>query len=223
MASTYALIVAAGRGTRFGGVLPKQYLPLGGGTVLRHAVSAFAGSPRISGVIVVIRPEGHDTFRETLRYRRWPVELFVSTPTTYARFLQLDADPRHRKPHGLEEIMREIFPVSSYDGQHKLEVEVGPSPSVFSLRFALCNPRSIDRVFFHLIKALGGGWQDRPMSENGLGGNDGEDADHAGLAPQGTIRARGARHSPLRDFLCPVQSCRPIQDGVLAATRRGSV
>jgi multidrug efflux system outer membrane protein len=47
----------------------------------------------------------------------------------------------------------------------------------------------------HLIKALGGGWQDRPMSENGLGGNDGEDADHAGLAPQGIIRARGARHS----------------------------
>ncbi|HMC11759.1 MAG TPA: DNA-directed RNA polymerase subunit beta, partial [Pirellulaceae bacterium] len=40
---------------------------------------------------------------------------------SYARLLQLDADPRHRKPHGLEEIMREIFPVSSYDGQHKLD------------------------------------------------------------------------------------------------------
>src|SRR5579863_5691206 len=40
---------------------------------------------------------------------------------SYARFLQLDADPRHRKPHGLEEIMREIFPISSYDGQHKLD------------------------------------------------------------------------------------------------------
>src|SRR5580704_5373917 len=40
---------------------------------------------------------------------------------SYARFLQLDADPKHRKPHGLEEIMREIFPISSYDGQHKLD------------------------------------------------------------------------------------------------------
>ncbi len=40
------------------------------------------------------------------------------------------------------------------DGQHKLEVEVGPTPSVFSLRFALCNPRSIDRLFFHLIMSL---------------------------------------------------------------------
>src|SRR4051794_41981551 len=66
MASTYALIVAAGRGTRFGGVLPKQYLRLGGATVLRHAVSAFAGSPRISGVIVVIRPEDRAVFDRTL-------------------------------------------------------------------------------------------------------------------------------------------------------------
>ena len=40
---------------------------------------------------------------------------------SYARFLQLEADPRHRKLHGLEEILREIFPVKSYDGQHTLD------------------------------------------------------------------------------------------------------
>src|SRR6516225_7272381 len=40
---------------------------------------------------------------------------------SYARFLQLEADAKHRKPHGLEEILREIFPIESYDGQHKLE------------------------------------------------------------------------------------------------------
>ena len=57
MASTYALIVAAGRGARFGGELPKQYLGLGGGTVLRHAVTAFATHPQIAGVLVMIRPE----------------------------------------------------------------------------------------------------------------------------------------------------------------------
>src|SRR5437763_1179138 len=62
MASTYALIVAAGRGTRFGGTLPKQYLALGGGTVLRHAGSSCAGHSRISGVMVVIRPEDRAAF-----------------------------------------------------------------------------------------------------------------------------------------------------------------
>jgi len=61
VASTYALIVAAGRGARFGGELPKQYLGLGGSTVLRHSVMAFATHPRIAGVLVTIRAEdqGH--------------------------------------------------------------------------------------------------------------------------------------------------------------------
>lgn len=57
MNSVYALIVAAGRGARFGGALPKQYLRLGGATVLRHAVEAFADHPQVAGVQVVIRDE----------------------------------------------------------------------------------------------------------------------------------------------------------------------
>ena len=51
MASVYALVVAAGRGSRFGGAVPKQYLALGGASVLRHAVIALAEHPRISGVL----------------------------------------------------------------------------------------------------------------------------------------------------------------------------
>ncbi len=57
MGSIYALVLAAGRGARFGGMLPKQYLPLGGTSVLHHAVSAFAANPRIAGIQVTIRPE----------------------------------------------------------------------------------------------------------------------------------------------------------------------
>ena len=57
MSATYALIVAAGRGTRFGGALPKQYLPLGGRSVLRHAAAIFSAHPRVAGVQVVIRDE----------------------------------------------------------------------------------------------------------------------------------------------------------------------
>lgn len=63
MSAVFALIVAAGRGTRFGGAVPKQYLPLGAGTVLRHAVTAFARHPRISGVQVVIRGEDRAIFQ----------------------------------------------------------------------------------------------------------------------------------------------------------------
>jgi 2-C-methyl-D-erythritol 4-phosphate cytidylyltransferase/2-C-methyl-D-erythritol 2,4-cyclodiphosphate synthase len=66
MSGTYAVIVAAGRGTRFGGALPKQYLALGGASVLRHAVAAFATHPRITGVQVVIRDEDRALFDEAV-------------------------------------------------------------------------------------------------------------------------------------------------------------
>jgi 2-C-methyl-D-erythritol 4-phosphate cytidylyltransferase/2-C-methyl-D-erythritol 2,4-cyclodiphosphate synthase len=49
-----ALIVAAGRGERLGGDVPKQYLPIGGKPVLRWAVEALAGHPSIDQVRVVI-------------------------------------------------------------------------------------------------------------------------------------------------------------------------
>ena len=62
MSAVFALIVAAGRGTRFGGAVPKQYLPLGAGTVLRHAVTAFARHRRVDGVQVVIRDEDRAIF-----------------------------------------------------------------------------------------------------------------------------------------------------------------
>ena len=67
MTAIYALVVAAGRGTRFGGTLPKQYLPLGGSSVLHHAVAGFAAHPRITGVQVVIRPEDCNEFERAMR------------------------------------------------------------------------------------------------------------------------------------------------------------
>ena len=66
MASVYALVVAAGRGSRFGGSLPKQYLPLGGISVLRHTVNALAQHPLITNVLVAIRSEDKTLFDNTL-------------------------------------------------------------------------------------------------------------------------------------------------------------
>lgn len=63
---TTALIVAAGRGRRFGGALPKQYAPLHGATVLRHTVQAFLAHPRVDGVRVVIHADDGDLYRAAL-------------------------------------------------------------------------------------------------------------------------------------------------------------
>ena len=62
MSLVYALVVAAGQGSRFGALLPKQYLPLGGANILRHAVAAFVEHPRVANVLVAIRPEDRALF-----------------------------------------------------------------------------------------------------------------------------------------------------------------
>ena len=50
----FAVVPAAGTGTRVGGALPKQYLPLAGRTVLENAVQALLDAPWIDQVLVVV-------------------------------------------------------------------------------------------------------------------------------------------------------------------------
>lgn len=58
-----ALIVAAGRGRRFGGQLPKQYALLGAQPVLRHTIEKLRASPGIDQVRVVIAPGDDDLYQ----------------------------------------------------------------------------------------------------------------------------------------------------------------
>ncbi len=52
-----ALLVAAGRGQRFGGPLPKQYCAINGAPVLRYTLRAFLDHPDIHAVRVIIHPD----------------------------------------------------------------------------------------------------------------------------------------------------------------------
>jgi 2-C-methyl-D-erythritol 4-phosphate cytidylyltransferase/2-C-methyl-D-erythritol 2,4-cyclodiphosphate synthase len=54
---TVALIVAAGSGQRLGGGLPKQYRPLAGKPLLRHALERFLARRDFAGVAVVVGPD----------------------------------------------------------------------------------------------------------------------------------------------------------------------
>jgi len=51
---TWAIVPAAGRGTRFGGERPKQYMPVAGKPVLAHTLNVLLRHPEISGVVVVL-------------------------------------------------------------------------------------------------------------------------------------------------------------------------
>jgi 2-C-methyl-D-erythritol 4-phosphate cytidylyltransferase len=54
MPKAYALIPAAGSGSRVGAAVPKQYLEVAGLPLLQHAVQALARHPRIEQVLVVL-------------------------------------------------------------------------------------------------------------------------------------------------------------------------
>lgn len=67
--STAAIIVAAGRGTRAGGDLPKQWQMLGGRRVVDRTLDAFTAMPEIGPVILVLHPDDMTRFTPTGRIR----------------------------------------------------------------------------------------------------------------------------------------------------------
>lgn len=62
-----ALIVAAGRGSRFGGPLPKQYALLDGEPVLRRTIAAFRATPAVGRILVVIGAEDDARYEAATR------------------------------------------------------------------------------------------------------------------------------------------------------------
>jgi len=65
--SVVALIVAAGRGSRAGEGIPKQYRLLQGQPVLARTLSAFLSHPGVTRTVVVIHPDDRQFYEETLR------------------------------------------------------------------------------------------------------------------------------------------------------------
>jgi 2-C-methyl-D-erythritol 4-phosphate cytidylyltransferase len=53
-ATLWCVVPAAGRGTRVGGTIPKQYLPLAGRPLIVHTLERLAAHPRIAGLMVVL-------------------------------------------------------------------------------------------------------------------------------------------------------------------------
>ena len=66
MARIAVIIVAAGRGHRFGGETPKQYLEVHQQPLVRHAVQAFLDHPAIDLILPVIHPDDADILANAL-------------------------------------------------------------------------------------------------------------------------------------------------------------
>ena len=57
MAEVAVVVVAAGRGSRVGGDLPKQFRPIGGEPMIRHSLTMLVEHPEVGAVQPVIHPE----------------------------------------------------------------------------------------------------------------------------------------------------------------------
>ncbi len=56
------IIVAAGRGQRVGGEIPKQYMDIGGISILRRTINIFRDNPAIDHIQVVIHPDDQNLY-----------------------------------------------------------------------------------------------------------------------------------------------------------------
>jgi 2-C-methyl-D-erythritol 4-phosphate cytidylyltransferase len=52
MRRIWAIVPAAGRGSRMGGELPKQYLQVAGRSLLEHSLRAVLAHPSVAGAVV---------------------------------------------------------------------------------------------------------------------------------------------------------------------------
>lgn len=68
---TVAVILAAGSGSRTGLSTPKQFLPLGGKTVLEHSVQTFHDHPGIDQVVIVTSPEFMERVNVIIKANHW--------------------------------------------------------------------------------------------------------------------------------------------------------
>ena len=60
MPGIWVIVPAAGRGTRFGGALPKQYLEVAGQPLLAYALAALLAHPVVEGAMVAIAADDLD-------------------------------------------------------------------------------------------------------------------------------------------------------------------
>ena len=69
--NTVGVILAAGSGSRTGLSTPKQFLPLGGKTVLEHSVQTFNDHPGIDQVVIVTATEFIEKVQGLVKTNNW--------------------------------------------------------------------------------------------------------------------------------------------------------
>jgi 2-C-methyl-D-erythritol 4-phosphate cytidylyltransferase len=94
----HALVPAAGSGSRMGETSPKQYLPLAGQPMIRHALATLCATPAVASVFVVLAPDD----------AHWPA-VQMATLGPKLRILRCGGETRaHSVTNGLRAMAAEL-------------------------------------------------------------------------------------------------------------------
>ena len=101
MPGTAVVIVAAGKGERVGGALPKQYVPLLGKPMLRWTIEAFARHPSIDFIQVVIGANDEAAYADAVRGLKVLPTLAGGPTRQHSVMHGLEALAHHKPDHVL--------------------------------------------------------------------------------------------------------------------------
>lgn len=110
----YAIILAAGKGTRMGLDINKMYLPLKGKPVIAHTLDAFYKAKAIEGIMLVVSPGEEHLIKEEV--------LSIYPPQKPVEITLGGATRQHSVANGLKALPKDTDIVAIHDGARALIV-----------------------------------------------------------------------------------------------------
>lgn len=156
----YAVIVAGGKGTRMGGSIPKQFLPLLGLPVLCHSIMAFAHALRDVKIILVAPEDQMDSARTILKSYTGKLNITIVAGGE-TRFHSVRNGLKEVDGDGIVFIHDAVRPLVSYEliercleGAIQHGSAIPAIPAVDSMRFVSADGSSkpIDRNHIRIIQ-----------------------------------------------------------------------
>lgn len=108
----YAIILAAGRGTRMNQNINKMFLPLKGKPLIAHTLEVFYSLDIIQGIVLVVSPGEEDMMREKV--------LDVYPPKKPIKLVCGGAERQHSVYNGLKDLPSDTQLVAIHDGARPL-------------------------------------------------------------------------------------------------------
>lgn len=121
----YAIILAGGKGERFEGNIPKQFVKMTGRPMLHYSLRTAQMSPHVDAICVVAPPAYHE------QVRTWAAEAKVTKPFMLAkagkqRYLSVESGLKEiaAKPHDTVLVMTAVCPFVSQRTMDKLYAKI---------------------------------------------------------------------------------------------------